>query len=627
MPLVPLQFKAGIVKDITEYASGQAGFYTDGNLVRFRNGFPEKLGGWLEETYAFTADQSTPTTVTGKPKHLVAWRAISDSFDRIIVGTHNHLYVINNGVFNDITPLRKTTSNMTNPLVVTNGSSVVTVTDNSHGAQTNDFIVIKDATAVGGISADTINRLEGYQITKVDDNTYTFVAGSQASSGATGGGTAIDIQYLIGNSEGVGFESSDPALGYGVGSWGEGTWGTARDVASSTVSIDATNWSLELWGEDVLINNRGGRLYYWDTSAGDDARAVLASSLSGASGIPTKIRTIAVSFPDRHVIAGGTNDLTNGEIDPMLVRFSDQEDFTVFTPTSTNTSGDQRLEIGSKIIALTPTKDEMFIQTDEAAYGMNFVGPPFTFSFRLLAVNCGAVALHGTANVDGDVYWIGKSNFFIYDGAIKELPCSVQYYVFDRMQTRYFDKIYVGHNKKFNEVTWFYVSEDNTVQDNPEPDSYVTFNYQDGAWTIGSLARNVWSDAQGFRQVPFAFDSDGKLYNHETGTSDNGSAMNAHIESGDVELDSAGENLFLVDKIIPDATMDNNTNLFIQLKTRKYPNATEVVKGAFTVTSSTEKISTRAKGRQMAIRFFSNGTEDQWLLGDFRINARKDGMR
>ncbi len=627
MPLVPLKFKAGIVKDITEYASGQAGFYTDGNLVRFRNGFPEKIGGWLEETYAFNADQTTTATVTGNPKHLVAWRAISDSFDRIIVGTHNHLYVINNGVFYDITPLRKTTSNMTNPLVVTNTSSVVTVTDTSHGAETGDFIVIKDATAVGGISADTINRLEGYQITKVDDNSYTFVAGSQASSSATGGGTAIDIQYLIGNSDGVGFQSSDPALGWGVGSWGESTWGTARDASSSNINTEATNWSLELWGEDVLINNRGGQLYYWDTSAGDSARAVLASSLGGASGIPTKIQTIAVSFPDRHLIAGGAIPLSGGDIDPMLVRFSNQEDFAVFTPTSTNTAGDQRLEVGSKIISMTPTKDEMFIQSDEAAYGMTFVGPPFTFSFRLLAVNCGAVALHGSANVDGDVYWIGKNNFFIYNGAVQELPCSVLYYVFDRMQKRYFDKIYAGHNKRYNEITWFYVSNENTEEDNPSPDSYVTFNYADGAWTIGSLARNVWHDSQGFRQVPFAFDKDGKLYNHETGTSDNGSAMNAHIESGDVELDTAGENLFLVDKIIPDATMDGNTNLYIQLKTRKYPNATEVVKGAFTVTSDTQKISTRAKGRQMAIRFFSTGIEDQWLLGDFRINARKDGLR
>ena len=202
------------------------------------------------------------------------------------------------------------------------------------------------------------------------------------------------------------------------------------------------------------------------------------------------------------------------------------------------------------------------------------------------------------------------------------------YYVFDRLQPDYIDKTYVAHNKKFDEVSWFYVSTDNVAEsDNPEPDSYVTYNYADGAWSIGSLQRNVWHDAGGFKQVPFAFDKDGKLYNHETGTSDNGSAMSSFIETGDVELDSTGENLFMVDKIIPDTTMTADTNLFVQIKTRKYPAATEITKGAFTVTSTTEKISIRAKGRQMAVKFFSTGTTDQWLLGDFRVNARKDGLR
>jgi hypothetical protein len=312
----------------------------------------------------------------------------------------------------------------------------------------------------------------------------------------------------------------------------------------------------------------------------------------------------------------------------MLVRWSNQEDFVYFTPTSTNTAGDQRLEIGTEIISMIPTKDETFIQTDEAAYGMSFVGPPFTFSFRLLAVNCGAVSLHGSINVDSDVYWIGKSNFFVYNGAVQELPCSVQYYVFNRMQLNYLDKVYGAHNKKYNEVTWFYVSTDNpNGTQSPEPDSYVTLNYADGAWTIGSLDRNVWHDAHGFRKVPFAFDSDGKLYNHETGTSDNGSAMSAYIETSEVEIDASGNKLFMVDKIIPDATMTSDTNLYLQLKTRKYPNATETIKGAFTVTSSTDKISTRAKGRQMAVKFYSSGTEDDWSLGDFRVNTREDGLR
>ena len=629
MPLQILKFKPGIVKDITEYASGKNGpFYVDGNLVRFRNGYPTKIGGWEEDRYYFNADTENATTVTGVPKEIVAWRSNSDSVDRIAIGTHNHLYVLNSDIFYDITPVRKITSNLTNPVVVTNASTTVTITDVGHGAFTGDFIVINSATETGGVTAATLNRLEGYQITVVDADDYTFTVPSAATSGATGGGTTIDITYLIGNAEGVGFQNSDPALGFGVGTWGESTWGTARSVASSTVSLSATNWSLALWGEDLIINNLNGQLYYWDTSDGETTRAALVSLESGASGVPISVKCITVSFPDRHLVVGGCTPLAGGAIDPMLVRWSNQEDFVYFTPTSTNTAGDQRLEIGTEIISMIPTKDETFIQTDEAAYGMSFVGPPFTFSFRLLAVNCGAVSLHGSINVDSDVYWIGKSNFFFYNGAVQELPCSVQYYVFNRIQLNYLDKVYGAHNKKYNEVTWFYVSTDNpNGTQSPEPDSYVTLNYADGAWTIGSLDRNVWHDAHGFRKVPFAFDSDGKLYNHETGTSDNGSAMSAYIETSEVEIDASGNKLFMVDKIIPDATMTSNTNLYLQLKTRKYPNATETIKGAFTVTSSTDKISTRAKGRQMAVKFYSSGTEDDWSLGDFRVNTREDGLR
>ena len=630
MPLQVLKFKAGIVKDITQYASGKNGpYFIDGNLVRFRNGYPTKIGGWEEDRYYFNADTENATTVTGVPKEIVSWRANSDSVDRIAIGTHNHLYVLKANIFYDISPVRKITSNLTNPVVVTNASTTVTITDADHGAFTGDFIVINSAATTGGVTAATLNRLEGYQITVVDDDDYTFTVPSAATSGVTGGGTTIDITYLIGIAEGVGFQNSDPALGFGVGTWGESTWGTARSATSSTVSLSGTQWSLALWGEDLIINNSNGQLYYWDTSDnGETTRAALVSSEVGASGVPISVKCITVSFPDRHLVAGGCTPLAGGAIDPMLVRWSNQEDFVYFTPTSTNTAGDQRLEIGTEIISMIPTKDETFIQTDEAAYGMSFVGPPFTFSFRLLAVNCGAVSLHGSINVDSDVYWMGRSNFFVYNGAVQELPCSVQDYVFDRIQLDYLDKIYGAHNKRYNEVTWFYVSTANpNGTQSPEPDSYVSFNYADGAWTIGSLDRNVWHDAVGFRKVPFAFDSDGKLYNHETGTSDNGSAMSAYIETSEVEIDASGNKLFMVDKIIPDATMTSNTNLYLQLKTRKYPNATETIKGAFTVTSSTDKISTRAKGRQMAVKFYSTGTTDDWSLGDFRVNTREDGLR
>jgi len=624
-----LKLNAGIVKDITQYSAGKNGpFYVDSNLIRFRNGYPTKIGGWEQEIYYNNVNTESEILAQGKPKNATFWRSSNDGIDRIALGTHNHLYIINSGVLYDITPLRKTSLNLSNPLVTVNESTTITVTDTGHGAKDGDFVVIEQATAVGGIDADTLNRVEGYVITVVDDDTFTIESPSEATSSATGGGTALDIKYLIGRDAKMNIQSADTATGWGVGTWGEDTWGTARDTTSDTVALEATQWSLQLWGDDLLASNRDGEIYYWDTSAGESTRAVLVSSLVGSADVPTKNKTIAISFPDRHLIVGGTTGIGTTDLDPMLIRFSDQEDFTNFTPTATNTSGDQRLEVGNKIVSIIPTKDETFINTDEAVYGMSFVGPPFTFAFRLLAVNCGAVALNGSISVDGNVYWIGKSNFFVYNGAVQELPCTVQYFVFNRIQTQYIDKTFVGQNKKFNEITWFYVSEDNTAgTDNPEPDSYVTYNYAENVWTVGSLDRNVWLDAQGFRNVPFAFDADGKLYDHESGTSANGDAMNCFIESSELEIDETGNRTFLIDRIVPDATVTSDTNLFLEFKCRKFPNSSEIIKGPFTITQTTDKVSTRAKGRQIAVKYSSTGTTDEWSLGDFRINATEDSMR
>jgi len=632
MPYQLMQIKPGIVKDITKYSAGKNGpFWVDGDLVRFKNGYAEKIGGWLKEAYtrvdAAGSITTTETALVGIARTMVLWRAITDGEDRIAIGTHNHLYILENDALYDITPLRKTTSNLTNPLKTTDESTTIIVTDNSHGAISGDFVVINSAAAIGGITAATLNQSEGYQITVLTANTYSITVSSAATSTvAAGGGTTIDISYLIGVAAGLGQQSGDPALGWGTGSWGGSTWGTPRSTDSSDVKLSNSQWSLNLWGEDLIATVRGGAIYYYDTSSA--GRAVLVSGLGGATSVPTTTTLTTISFPDRHVLALGTDPLSSsGNIDPMQVRWSDQEDFAVWAPTVTNTAGDQRLEVGTKIVSATTSKDETVIATDEALYGMTFVGPPFIFSFRLLATNCGSAGKNVMMTVDSTVFWMGRSNFFVYDGIVKELPCSVQHFVFDRMQKDYIDKSFAAHNKEYNEVSWFYVSTSNSAGTaNPEPDSYVTFNYQDQAWSIGSLNRTVWSDAFGVRNVPFAFDENGLFYNHETGTTDNGSAMDSFVESSSLEL-FAGDNTYMVDKIVPDVTLSSDTSLSVTLKTRKYPNDTDVVKGPFTITSTTQKVSTRAKGRQMAIKIQSTGTQDEWSLGDFRFNARQDGMR
>jgi len=707
MPLQLLKYDAGIVKDITEYAAGKNGpFWVDSDLVRFKNGYPEKIGGWAKDSIfqVSASDNITgvETNITGIARRMVFWRSSADGQDYLAVGTHNHLYIVENGALHDITPLRDETNASTtttealdnsetaidltsisgfktagaikidseiitytgistltltgctrgtnstsaathdsgatvtqvliNPMATTDESTTVTITDSGHGGVSGDFIVISGAAAIGGVTADTLNSVDGYQITVIDDNSYSITVPSAATSTVSaGGGLAVVIDYLIGKAAGLGAQSSDPALGWGAGSWGIETWGTARSISSSDVALENSAWNLNLWGEDLLATVRGGAIFYWDTSAGTNNRAVLVSSLTNATSVPTKSRVSTVSFPDRHFVVGGTQAYQedgNGEVDDMLVRWSTQEDFSQFKPTSLNSAGDQRLQVGTKIVSMVSAREETIISTDEAIYGMTFVGAPFIFSFRLLATDAGSAGLNTMMSVDGNVFWMGKRNFFIYDGVVKELPCPVQYYVFDRMQIRYIDKTVVGHNKRFKEVTWFYVSNDNSAGTiNPEPDSYVTYNYAERAWSIGTMDRTVWHDSFGSRTVPFAFDPSGVLYNHETGTSDNGSAMNCFIEGSPREITAEGESLYMVDKVVPDVTMTSSTSLSLFMNTRKYPSASEVVKGPFTVTQSTEKISTRAKGRQIALKWQSTGTEDQWTLGDFRINARLDGLR
>ena len=704
MTLQLLQFKPGIVKDITEYSAGKNGpFWVDGDLVRFRNGYPTKIGGWQKDAISQTDSAgtitSTETTPQGIARKMINWRAITDGEDRIAVGTHNHLYIIQDQVLYDITPLRDATNASTTttealdnsetaidltsvtgfktagviqigseiitytgistltltgctrgtnsssaaahdsgvavtqvliaPITTADTTTTLTITDSGHGASVGDFVVFSGAAAVGGVTAENLNRKAGYQVTSITTNTYTVTSPTAATSTATGGGNAVVISYLVGIAGGLGTQSSDPALGWGVGGWGQEAWNDPRSASESDVNLTNSSWNLNLWGEDLIATVRGGGIYYWTVSGTVTTRAVLVSSLSGALSVPTVATVTTVSFPDRHFIAGGCTEYAGGgDLDEMLIRWSDQEDFTDFGPTSTNSAGDQRLEVGTKIVSIVNAREETIISTDSAIYGMTFVGPPFIFSFRLLATDCGAAGLNTMIAIDGNVFWMGKRNFFSYDGIVKELPSSVQYYVFDRMQKRYIDKVVVGHNKAFKEVTWWYVSNDNSAgTTNPENDSYVTYNYAENAWSVGTMDRSAWHDSFGARTVPFAFDPSGLLYNHETGTSDNGSAMTSFIESSPSEIPNTGENLYLVDKVIPDVTMTSDTSLSMFINTRKYPNATEVVKGPFTITSSTEKVSTRAKGRQMSVKLQSSGTLDDWSLGTFRVNAREDGLR
>ena len=627
MPLTQLKIKPGVVKDLTNYATGKLGpFWTDSDKVRFKNGFPTKIGGWEKESLngldaSGDVDRSSEGVIHGTPRNVKYWRSVTNNQDYIALGTSSHLYIILDDVVYDITPVRATSTNLSNPLTVTDGSTTVTVADSSHGASVGDWVVITDAATTGGIAADTLNRYSGFQITTVvDANNFKIEVPSAATSSVSGGGgTTLDVTYLV--SEGLGTSSGAGATGWGAGTWGLSTWGTTRAV---TVDVELSQWSLNLWGEDLIATVRNEDIYFWDLSVGLSTRAALVSGIGGAGDVPTNNRMTIISFPDRHLISAGCVPYGGSAIDPMQVRWSTQEDYDMWTPTATNTAGGQRLQIGTKIVTVASTREETFISTDEAVYGMQFIGPPFTFSFRLIGTNCGAIGYNAMANVESNLYWMGKNDFYFYNGNISEMPCPVKHYVFDRIRRNQVDKFFVAHNAQFNEICWFYVSTDNS-DESPEPDSYVCYNYADQAWPTGTLARTCWHDAFGFRTVPFAFDKAGNLYDHETGNDDDGSAMTAYIESAPLEISSSGEKLFMVDKVIPDLTVSGDLNLTI--KTRKYPNSSDISKGPFAMNSSSTKVSLRAKGRQMAFKLESSAVGDSWLLGDLRINTREDGMR
>jgi hypothetical protein len=615
MPLQSLNIKPGIVTDVDEYTAAKVGpYWVNGDKIRFVNGLPQKIGGWQKETTSPTTATSSTNLSAGICRVIGNWRLI-DGTDVLAAGTEKQLLILQDGTWYDITPARASATLSANPITTSSGSTTVTVTHSSHGADTNEIVSFSGAAAVNGVT------LSGaYALTKVDSNSYTVTVASAASGSGAGGGSSVVAAYLIGYTEGLLEATSAPALGWGTGTWGLSTWGTAR--SSSSVTLELSEWSFDLWGEDLLATVHNYKTYVWDASAGVGTRATVLTDAE-----ITQSRFTTVSFPDRHAVAHGAYNTTTSLQDNMLVRWSDQEDYTEWTASTTNTAGSQRLQVGTKVMAAVPTREATFIGTDEAMYEMQFVGPPFTFSFRLLGTGCGPISQRSMVNESGIVYWMGKSNFFIFDGQVKELPSSIQYYVFDDLNRAQQQKIFGALNRKFQEVIWFYTSDD---ADDAEPDKYVTYNYETGAWAIGSLQRGSWHDQFGVRNLPYAFDKSGSLFNHETGTDDDTSAMTSFIESSAVEFDVQGApdgtNLFMIDKVIPAGTIAGSISLLV--KSKKYPlDDSEVSKGPFTISSDTTKVSLRSKGRQMKVRITSSALGDNWELGTFRFNLRPDGQR
>ncbi len=418
----------------------------------------------------------------------------------------------------------------------------------------------------------------------------------------------------------------------------KGTWNVTREglTGAQEAKLTAENWALDNWGEDVLAQKFDGSLYYWDTSSGLSSNLAATTNVSNA---PTKSRFMLVSGDDRHVICFGTETTigTTTTQDNMFIRWSDQESTSDWTPTSTNTAGSQRLTSGNKINAAVRSRGAVLVWTDTALYQMQFIGPPFTFGFKQLGSNCGAVGINAAVDVSGISYWMGNDSFFRFDGAVKKIPCSVQDYVFDDINVNATGDVFCATNTDFNEVMWFYPSADSL-----QIDRHVTFNYAENLWYTGSLSRSTWAD-RGVYPNPYATEFDSSdttatistiygnkvgrtfVYAHEEGVNAAGSAMTAYIESGDIDIGD-GDNLLSISRFIPDFK-NQVGNVDITVKSRSYPTTTQTTHGPFAIATTTTKQDTRIRGRQLALRVSSDAVDDKWRYGTLRFDGKPDGMR
>ena len=624
MALQKFLFNPGINKEGTDYTA--EGGWFDGNLMRFRKGFPEKIGGW---------EKYLPDSFEGTGRKLHGWVTL-DGTRLLGLGTRFKLYAQSADNYVDITPIRKTSTNSIT-FAATNGSSVITATDSSHGANLNDFVTISGAVSLGGVVTAAVLNQE-YQITSVPTaNTYTFTAKDTSgdtvvanSSDSGNGGSGVDGAYQIN----VGLDVFVDGTGWSVNGWGSGTFG-------STSALTANNqlrlWSLDNFGEDLISNVRAGGIFYWDYTNVSN-RPVALSAIAGANFAPTVGLQVLVSDIDRHVIVLGADPIEGGsrseEIDPMLVAFSDQGNPLQWEPLSTNTAGSLRCSAGSQIIGGLRARQETLIWTDVAMYSLQFVGPPLTFGLNLVNEGVSLIGPNAVINTPSGIFWMDKKGFYSYGGAVAPLPCSVDFYVFSDINEQQSFQVFGFLNKQFDEVGWFYCSSSSDVIDR-----YVTYNYVDQTWSIGQLSRTAWLD-EGIEPYPRAtgtVSNSNFLYKHETGFDDDGSPMdNVFIESADFDL-GEGEDFQFIRRVIPDVKFtgtgtDQTINMV--LKARNYPGDSLTTDQTTPFTSTTTKIDTRARGRQAAIRFESDDDGSDGVreglgfrIGATRLDLQPNGRR
>ena len=617
MALQKLQFKPGIVRDTTDYTN--EGGWFDCDKVRFRMGLPETIGGWAK---------FTSSTMLGTCRSLHVWSSLTGT-NYVGAGTSKKFYVIGGDVPYDITPIRLTTTG-TATFTATDGSSTLSITDVAHGAYLGDFVIYSNATTLGGnITALVLNQ--EYEITNVvDDDTYEInVVVLADASDISDGGAATVAAYQIN----IGLDTVVLGSGWSAGFWGRGTWSSAADV--SVPGANLRLWSQDNFGENLVFNVRSGGIYYWTVSSGVTSRGVNITSLTNQSA-PVIANQVLVSERDRHVVAFGCDPESNpGVQDPLIIRFSSQESVTDWQTRADNTAGELRIGTGSYIVGAVQTKQQVVVFTDIAMYTMQYIGPPYTFGLTEVSSNISIAGQNAAISTGDSVYWMGTGQFYMYNGTVTQMPCSVKEYVFSDINIYQLAKVAAASNAAFAEIWWFYPSATSEVND-----KYVVFNYESNIWYYGTMSRTAWHD-NAFAGLPIAAAQDGYLYYQESGLNDGSGdipvPLNAYIESSVVDI-GEGDQFMFASRIIPDITFRNSTTeptATFTIKARNYPggnyfgtsNNSVVSTATVPVQLFTEQSFIRVRGRSVALRVESNQVNTAWRLGSPRLDVRPDGRR
>jgi hypothetical protein len=640
MPFIKLQFKPGVNRDQTDY-SNEGGWY-ECDKIRFRSGYPEKLGGWVK---------ATPTAFVGVCRQMWNWiTTFNDDF--LALGTNSKVYIESGGYFNDITPF--TTALIgSNTFAVTNGLAVVTVTTTS---ALPDQLVTGEPALIAGFASPLggipIIELNGARtITKTGANSFTFTTTTAATSTTSVSGAGFTVQAEIppGNAIAI------AGLGWGAGTWGRGVWGLGATTGG--INFPQRDWWFDNFDNDLVMNIRNGAGYWWVRGLTDDPSDSLATHAitlqdyaTGegytASAVPVKIMQLLVSQQDRHLLAFGAvpfGSTSEADFDPLLIRWADQDTPGDWTPTQTNTAGDLRVSRGSKIIRALPTRQEVLVWTDTHLYTLQFLGTTDVFGLQEYADNISIASPRAMASAANIIYWMGQDKFYAYTGRVETLPCTLRNHVFNNLNYAQTDQIISSTNEQWNEVWWFYPTADSNYNN-----AYVVYNHLERLWYYGTIDRTAWLDTP-LRQNPQAANTpitvdgttvttgSGYLYNHENGLDDDTLPMDSYIQSSDFDLDD-GDQFILTRRILPDIGFDGSTaaapEVTLTVRPRNFPGSTFSADAADTqrvietsVGVYTDQVFVRARARQMALKVRSENLGVQWQLGAPRLDVRPDGRR